>query len=481
MSHEIRTPLYGLIGNLELLELTSLDNQQKKYINKIQHSTATTLEIISEILDISKIELGQTTLQEVNFCPLEIFEESVNIYLANARGKHLKVLLFSESSIPHWVRGDKSKIHQIINNLINNAIKFTDHGRVYLRLRLVDIDDKYATLKWQVSDTGSGISQEKSLTIFEPFIQLNNNNNNKTEGAGLGLSICSKLCDIIGGKLVLVSEPGLGSSFSLIMRLPIVETPIDHSFQINLKGIDIFVRAPLREIEENLVEWLKRWGASARIFSKNYTGTSKSILINMYPDSLKSLEAQWTGKQIFATETEDKTITSNFRTAEASVYDIRAIARTALSLACNYTHEIDYHNLDHSLNFNIRVLVAEDNAINREILREQLLSLGVAPTMASDGWQALAEWNIEPFDMIITDVNMPNMDGYELAKNIRQQGSSVPIIGVTANAMREEGEKCLRAGMDAWLIKPLRINTLRETLMTHTRETQAKKNNGIYN
>ena len=197
MSHEIRTPLYGVLGTLELLELTPLDKRQQVYLNTISRSSSTLLQLISDILDVSKIEAGQMALEPGRFCPLDMVEDVVDAYAAAAEGKGLQIYACIDPQVPDQLDGDQSRIRQILNNLLNNAIKFTDYGRVVLRLKVVQRDTQHVTLHWQVTDTGVGISEAQQQRLFEPFYQVFNGHS--AGGTGLGLSICMRLSELMGG------------------------------------------------------------------------------------------------------------------------------------------------------------------------------------------------------------------------------------------------------------------------------------------
>ena len=361
MSHEIRTPLYGVLGNLELLGLTDLNHRQRQYLEVIQGSSAVLFQLISDVLDVSKIESGQIALEAITFCPQDLVQEAVRGFTAAAQHKGLPIQTEIEPQVPARLRGDPGRIRQILNNLLSNAIKFTESGRVLVRLAVVEMGEARVALQWQVSDTGAGIPEKALEQLFKPFYQVSERD--QSTGAGLGLSICARLSELMGGSMRVVSEPGLGSSFSLLLELPIVA-----------------LQAP-------------------PLASQPQQGS------------------RLPGKPL-------------------------------------------------------QILVAEDNPINQAILQEQLQALGAQATVTENGERALQAWAAQAFDLVITDVNMPRMNGYELTRELRRIGATVPIIGVTANAMREEGERCLQVGMNAWVVKPLSLSMLRATVLAHCSEVQ---------
>ncbi|MGE8478559.1 MAG: ATP-binding protein [Pseudomonas shirazensis] len=360
MSHEIRTPLYGVLGNLELLSLTDMTERQRHYLEVIQGSSTVLFQLISNVLDVSKIESGQMPLEEAPLDPAQLVEDAVVGFSATASNKGLDIEAEVDPQVPKQIIGDAGRLRQILHNLLGNAIKFTDSGRVRLRLTVQDRSADSVSLQWQVTDTGVGIPEKAMDQLFKPFFQVAAGQDGN--GAGLGLSICKKLSELMGGTMRVVSEPGLGSSFSLLITLPVVDTP------------------------------------------------PPAAPTSMVP--------------------------------------------SCLDAPC----------------LNVQVLVAEDNPVSQAVLREQLEALGAHPTVARDGQHALKLWHTQRFDLVITDINMPRLNGYELAQALREQGVTVPIIGVTANAMREEGQRCMAMGMSAWVVKPLSLGMLRQALMSHCRK-----------
>ena len=460
MSHEIRTPLYGVLGNLELLGLTPLSDRQHEYLQTIQRSSTVLFQLISDVLDVSKIESGQMAVELKTFCPLDLFEDCVRSYSAAASNKGLKIFACPDASLPPLLTGDAVRIRQIINNLLSNAIKFTDAGWVVFRLKVIGIEQGQASLQWQVSDTGVGISEEQLTRLFKPFSQVGSSE--RAAGAGLGLSICARLSEMMGANLRVVSEPGLGSSFSLHMSLPVVAGALDNSADIDLEGVNVCVRAPRSDIGQVLVDWLSRWRARAQVFPAVETRDGPVILLDVDPDP--QLTPHWSGERVIATEAGRSLPQKTDRGWEVNAYDIRASGRALMQIAHGTVLQTSASVVPYAANLDLNVLVAEDNPVNQEILREQLQALGVRVTLADDGEQALARWNEASFDGVITDVNMPRLDGYQLTRRLRELDPQVPIIGVTANALREEGERCLDAGMNVWLVKPLSLTTLRQTL-----------------
>ncbi|WP_192564809.1 hybrid sensor histidine kinase/response regulator [Pseudomonas gozinkensis] len=461
MSHEIRTPLYGVLGTLELLGLTELEPRQQAYLHTIQRSSATLFQLISDVLDVSKIESGQMIIESQEFCPLELTEDTLRTYSAFAQTKGLQLYACIDATLPNRVRGDPQRIRQILNNLLSNAIKFTDYGRVVLRVRVLQTDGSHVSLQWQVSDTGSGISQTQQAQLFNPFYQVRDGVNGS--GAGLGLAICRWLCELMAGQLKVVSEPGLGSSFSLQLSLENVPGELADCPEFKPGASAVYVRAPVQELTHHLCAWLNRLGIEARSLSPDLLHAEPStLLVDMLPSGN---ELPWLGASIIATADGHNPPEYLGSGWNVDAYDVRAIA-WSIYLADQGVDESDRQVLPgKSRSLNLHILVAEDNPINSQIIKEQLEALGCSVVLAGNGEQALAQWSPGLFDLVLSDINMPIMNGYEFAATLRQHDVNLPIIGVTANALREEGERCAAVGMNAWMVKPLNLKTLRTKLL----------------
>ncbi|CAI8823552.1 two-component system, NarL family, capsular synthesis sensor histidine kinase RcsC [Pseudomonas sp. IT-93MI4] len=467
MSHEIRTPLYGVLGTLELLGLTALAPRQQDYLETIQRSSASLFKLISDVLDVSKIEAGQMNLELQPFCPLELTEDVVRSYGAFARGKGLQLYACIDAALPDHLLGDAQRIRQILNNLLSNAIKFTDNGRVVVRVRVLQNSGGHARVQWQVSDSGVGISQAQQQQLFDPFYQVNEADSHA--GAGLGLAICKWLCELMHGQLNVVSEPGLGSCFNLQLMLECASGSLADCPAFGADSPAVYVRAPVAELAQHLMAWLNRFGLDCRLVTNELPPPS-ALLIDLAP--LASATA-FAGQRIVAIAAGPNPAQVSGNGWQVDADDVRAIG-WAIALAVHGAGQQRPPSRQASTRaLNLRVLVAEDNAINAAIIKEQLEALGCSVVVAADGEQALAHWAPGRFDLLLTDVNMPVMNGYQLAAALREQDATLPIIGVTANALREEGERCAAVGMNAWMVKPLNLATLRAQLQSHCQTTIA--------
>ncbi len=471
MSHEIRTPLYGVLGTLELLARTELNAQQTDYLRTIEGSSATLLQLICDVLDVSKIEAGQLALELTEFSVLELVHEVIQGYAAAAHGKGLDLYAVIDAKSPERVIGDVSRIRQILYNLLNNALKFTDAGRIVLRVSVLGRDGERTNLLWQVSDTGKGITEEDQAQIFEPFYQ-SRGHTNVIAGTGLGLPICQRLTHLMNGSIRVVSEPGLGSSFSLDLSL---EQPVHSALPHDLPALPskvIFVVSPVRELAEAISGWLRRWGARPQL-ERPSPGmkNQQAVLLELHPGRFdKRLVPEWSGPLVLATGDGFNEPQPGSGGWAVNINHLNAI-RQALGRALGLP-AIEPDTVNPQLQMkklHLHVLVAEDNVINQLILHDQLHELGCTAELAGNGEEALAMWHAGRFDVVLSDVNMPKKNGYELARELRRLGCKVPIIGATANAMRGEEALCLAAGMDDCLVKPFTLQALHNQLAPYER------------
>lgn len=473
MSHEIRTPLYGVLGTLELLGRTALDHQQSGYLRAIQRSSSTLLQLISDVLDVSKIEVGQLGLDPVEFSPLELTLDSVQAYAAAARAKGLQIYACCDSQMPERVLGDATRIRQILNNLLSNAVKFTDSGRIVLRVRAEPGEDWLDILHWQVADTGIGIPEDQQAHLCDAFYQVSGNTR-MAGGTGLGLSICKRLTELMGGQLRVVSDVGLGSSFSLSLPLQCVDR--QSSGDLRLANSMVWVHAPIRELAESLCGWITRWGARAQVATADQPieDDASSVLVDLrFNPHDRKPQPSWRGCRVLVTDLGGEQPRQEGCDWHVGRYNFEGLRRAlAAAQGCTSGEASRLAETLPDIGLGLHVLLVEDNPINQLILRDQLETLGCTVELAVDGRQALTRWQPDAFDVVLTDVNMPHLNGYELARALRLRGYRGPIIGATANAMHEENERCLAAGMNLCLLKPVDLRTLRQCLTSLPAEVQ---------
>ncbi|WP_245626165.1 response regulator [Stenotrophomonas humi] len=468
LSHEIRTPLYGMLGTLELLMRTPLDARQAQYLRLIQQSSSVLQQLIRDTLDVSRIESGQLALTEAAFSPLDLAESTLRAYADSAMRKQLQILVCTDPHLPALVRGDADRIRQVLGNLLSNAIKFTDSGRIFLRVRLLECLDGIASISWQVTDTGTGIAASEQARLFKPFGQLDSQA--RGEGSGLGLSISDHLVRLMGGDLRLVSEPGLGSSFSMILPLPVADGSDDVVAGGDTPHLQahppVYVRASIPELVESACQWLQRWGAVARPYTAaTVAGATDAILVDSDPRD--SVTLAWPGGRVVALpEAAEMPSQDASRPNQLTVtlFSIRAIAQAVAELQ-GRAHPAAAAATPQAADApGLRVLVVEDNPINLLLLKEQLRTLGCCVATARDGREALAYCETEQFDVVLTDLCMPEMDGLTLTRKLRERGFTAPILGASADASDEDRARALHEGMNDYLLKPISIEALHDAL-----------------
>lgn len=454
LSHELRTPLYGVLGTLELLGMTSLDERQRGYLRTIDSSSAVLMHLISDVLDLSKIEAGQLVLESVAFQPLEMLEETVRGFSAMAANKGLALYCCVDPRVPNLVQGDRLRIQQIVGNLLNNAIKFTPAGHVAVSVSPIGFSTGEVTLQWRVVDSGPGMSEAVQAQLFERFYQADSKHHT-VAGTGLGLPICAHLSQMMKGLLTVDSRVGEGSTFIFELTLETLEAPRDSLPQLSGKCID--VRTPYEALTDNLCAWLEWHGAHTTVMGDD-AGEVPDAVLTVMPQEVEVGRSVATN--VFAQH--DFSSTPQFIGQDLMVNQnsVGSICR-AVVMAISGEPETPLQQTPVTqLHLGLNVLVAEDNPVNQALIKEQLERIGCTVDVVANGVQALQQLELKVYDVLLTDVNMPLMDGYELADTLRQRDVDMPIIGVTANALREEGEHCIRVGMNSWLSKPMDIQGL---------------------
>lgn len=466
MSHEIRTPLYGILGTLELFTLSGLSGQQREYMKTLLHSSSSLLRIVNDSLDLSSIEAGQLTLESTPFSPMELAELVVETYAAKAENKGLQIYAISDTSVPYLLTGDATRIRQVLDNLINNAIKFTLSGHVVLRVYGSQHVSDNVSMVFQVVDSGIGISSEHLPRLFDPYFRPANKLSGQESGSGLGLSICSRLAQLMQGRLWAISERNLGSRFTFEVTLPLAN---DNNIPPlpNLLPKPVYVDGAVPEIVYNLCEWLRYWGAQALPFRNVTTSDcARGILIQAWPPPVHT--SNWRGKRIIAlppTLVHERK--SEHDTIITGAYSVTAIGRIVQAMQHSMIPEALVAIPFVAEKFGLRLLIVDDSPISHMILREQLELLGCTVALASNGHEAINFSDISTFNAVITDLRMPDLDGYEVARRLRKKGYAGKIIGLTGNTcQKEEKERGYAAGMDYQLRKPLSLSQLRALLRT---------------
>ena len=450
MSHEIRTPLNGILGFTELLlKSNKLPEKEKRYINTIHSSSQALLQIINDVLDISKIESGKLTLEKKEFRPICSFKQAAELFKAKAKEKNINFKIDLDFNLTGYIISDEFRIRQVISNLIGNAIKFTpNNGEIICSVKQIDKNEKTSTLCFSVKDTGIGIPKVKQQEIFKEFTQADNSVSRKFGGTGLGLSISSKIVEALGGRLQVRSEEGKGSEFYFCIEVENADT------KNSIKNSILDLNIALYKIDNpNLLKYLQKVVNSVRKEDKHLENYDV-IISNEYLEKYKN-------KLIIFGDTDKNiiTINENFDTS-----DILNALIDFVDDKENYSQHKDITKLV----FNNKVLVAEDNEVNQELIKILLDTKGIQYKIVNNGIKVVEEYKKDKFDLIFMDINMPILDGIEATKQIikyEQENhiTHTPIIALTANAMQGDKDKFLKF-MDDYLSKPIKEDELNRIL-----------------
>lgn len=466
VSHELRTPLYGIIGNLDLLQTKELPHGVERLVTAMNNSSGLLLKIISDILDFSKIESEQLKIEPSEFSTVEVITHITANYLPLVVKKRLGLYCFIEADVPRLMLGDAVRLQQVISNLLNNAIKFTDTGCIILQVRV-----RGYYLEFRVRDTGVGINSREINQLFDPFFQVGTGVQRHFQGTGLGLAICEKLVNLMDGDVEVVSELGMGSIFAIRIPLYLAENksqaqnavlPESDRWQGKVLWLDI----RNARLESYLLELLSHFGATIQRYS-NEQKLQDQVLICDYLPQINAPLSTWIQLSIEHIGLPQETRPGYWLLSTSTLLEIVPLLDHIL-LDQQVTDEAPLAlpapktNLDE--NADLHILVVDDHPINRRLLADQLTTLGYRVITANDGLDALAVLNSNSIDIVLTDVNMPNMDGYRLTHRLRELNHNFPVIGVTANALAEGKQRCIEAGMDNCLSKPVTLDTLRQML-----------------
>ncbi len=487
MSHEIRTPMNGIIGFAELLASSSLNEQQRTQLNILRSSADSLLHLLNDILDFSRIEAGGLQLEQEPFNLRETIVSIASIFSPNARKKDLGLWFDIAPDVPEQIIGDRYRLGQIVTNLVNNAIKFTETGGVRIHVSCTRNTNHRPRLLIAVKDSGIGIEQEAIKEIFSPFRQADNSMSRRFGGSGLGLAIARDLVSQMGGEISVVSQPGVGTTFHVDLPLQFANLSRElPEWMPQLRGKHILVLCSESEHGERWVGMLRWAGIDATLSASCSTGLQ--LLGEHQPDAIlveDSICFEEVAKGHTVPPNVPVVFVHNFRAGETDPPPPPSWVQGCLAepfgdLALWSELARVFHFLHNTPNerlttdpvrqrFDAKVLMVEDNETNLLILEQILLSLGCRVESASNGRDAIVALEKERFDLILMDVQMPIMDGLTATREIRQkeQINGWPrqlIIALTANALSGDREFCLRAGMDDYLSKPVTIGSLSQTM-----------------
>ena len=512
MSHEVRTPMTGVMGTAGLLLDTKLTPEQQQFARIIQNSGQALLSVLNDILDFSKIEAGKLTIEPIPFDLCKAIDEVTDVVADKVNLKKIEFIVRFAPDVPRRVIGDPGRIRQVVLNLASNAIKFTHEGHVLINIEKVRQTDLVVTLKVSVQDTGIGIPEDKLMEIFEKFTQADGSITRKYGGTGLGLAISKQLVELMGGHIDVSSEPGKGSTFTFTLDLPIDRSgPVTDLPQAELSDARILVVHGHETVRNVLAEQIAGWGAHSDAFAGGREALDAMLeaagkgnpyhiailsyeiadmTVEMLAGTIRSNEQLGDTMLMMLTSVGQQGDARRLRAAGFDAYLTKPTRPSKLMATLSTVLGVKTQGRDapmitrHTLSeararsaepqwsrHRGRVLVVEDNISNQGVAKRMLEALSCHVDVAADGTEAVDLLKTIPYDLVMMDCQMPEMDGYEATRKIRERekGSPhrVPIIAMTANALEGDRERCLEAGMDDYVTKPVDKSQLERIIEKH--------------
>lgn len=500
ISHEVRTPLTAIMGTLELLSDTKLTSEQEEFCEILTDSATSLLNIVNETLEFTKAEAGMIKLTMQDFSPITLLEGTADILAPSARKKRLRLTTYVDPAIPHYMHGDPVRLRQILLNLANNAIKFTDSGQVVIRATLEAYNDPNYTIRWSVTDSGIGLSDEAQQKLFQPYVQINNTSTRSFEGTGLGLSICKRLVDIMNGQIGVQSQLGKSSTFWFSVSLLCSSGPGIQSVRTqeiipigNLDRTRVLIVSDDSSSREIYHQYIRAVAiedgcaahADEALFLLNKSHETESpynlVILDLTSNLLERarfLEEIKDNPQLSSTKIVE--ITAFERNPTEGAFDptdvhlcppikrsalTRAIVQATTGIQTRTEQRATSQSSSYAGN---HILIAEDSPTLKRVAKSMLEKLGFTVMVVSNGNEAIEAYKSHAFAAILMDCQMPMIDGWEATRRIRAieqaTGGHVPIIAMTGAAEESDKQRCLGAGMDMYLRKPVTMQSLEETL-----------------